>query len=110
MREMVKSVLQLEGHEVWVAEDGVEALKFARENVVDVVLSDINMPNMNGISLVAKLRRVESYANTPIVMLTTESSDYKKGKAKTMGADGWLQKPFDPERLIKAVNVMLTRS
>jgi two-component system chemotaxis response regulator CheY len=43
-------------------------------------------------------------------MLTTESSDYKKGKAKTMGADGWLQKPFDPERLIKAVNVMLTRS
>ena len=110
MRELISSVLKGEGHEVILAEDGVEALDIAREQGVDMVLTDINMPNMNGISLVSKLRRLESYQDIPIIMLTTESSEFKKDKAKRMGADGWLQKPFDPKRLIKAVNTCLAKS
>lgn len=110
MRELVRSILEGEGHEVAVAEDGVKAIEFARQNAVDLVLTDINMPNMNGISLVTKLRLLADYENTPIIMLTTESSDYKKTKARNMGADAWLQKPFDPPRLLKAVNTMLERA
>ncbi len=110
MRELVKSVLEGEGHQVLIAEDGVEAMSIARENSFDLVLTDINMPNMNGISLVSKLRRLEAYASIPIIMLTTESADFKKDKAKRMGANGWLQKPFDPDRLIKAVNSTLARA
>jgi len=110
MRELISSVLTQEGHEVIVAEDGVEALEIAREHAVDMVLTDINMPNMNGISLVSKLRRLDGYKEIPIIMLTTESSDFKKDKAKRMGANGWLQKPFDPKRLIKAVNTCLAKS
>ncbi len=110
MRELVKSVLEGEGHQVLIAEDGVEAMSIARDNSFDLVLTDINMPNMNGISLVSKLRRLDAYSSTPIIMLTTESADFKKDKAKRMGANGWLQKPFDPDRLIKAVNSTLAKA
>jgi len=110
MRELIFGVLSQEGHEIILAEDGVDALEIARKQVVDMVLTDINMPNMNGISLVSKLRRIEGYQETPIIMLTTESSEFKKDKAKRMGADGWLQKPFDPKRLIKAVNTCLAKA
>ena len=110
MREMVQAMLVQEGHEVITAEDGDVALEMARTEVCDLVLSDINMPNMSGISLVSKLRRVETYENVPIIMLTTESSDYKKDKAKKMGANGWLLKPIEPKRLIKAVNTMLAKA
>ncbi len=65
------------------------------------------MPNMNGISMVNKLRAIDNYQHTPIVMLTTENSDFKKSKAKEMGATGWLLKPFDPERLMNAVNKLV---
>lgn len=107
MRDLVSAILTAEGHDVTVAEDGTQALDLARQYQFDMVLSDINMPNMNGISLVSKLRRLEHFEDTPIIMLTTESSDFKKDKAKKMGANGWLQKPFQPERLIKAVNITL---
>jgi len=110
MRELIFGVLSEEGHEVVLAEDGVDALEIAREQVFDMVLTDINMPNMNGISLVSKLRRLDNYKDTPVIMLTTESSDFKKDKAKRMGANGWLQKPFDPKRLIKAVNTCLAKA
>ncbi len=110
MRELISGVLNQEGHEVILAEDGIDALNIAREHVVDMVLTDINMPNMNGISLVSKLRRLDGYQEIPIIMLTTESSDFKKDKARRMGADGWLQKPFDPKRLIKAVNSCLAKA
>ena len=105
--DMVKAVLVAEGHSVETAMDGVEALAIARNQQFDLVLTDINMPNMNGISLVSKLRRVEGYEYIPIIMVTTENSDYKKTKAKTMGATGWLVKPFTPERLVNAVNKII---
>ena len=110
MREMITTMLTEEGHDVITADDGDVALDIARQESCDLVFSDINMPNMSGISLVSKLRRLEAYENTPIIMLTTESSDYKKDKAKKMGANGWLQKPIDPMRLTKAVNTMLAKA
>lgn len=107
IREMVKAVLTAEGHEVTTANDGVEALEEARKTRFDLVLTDINMPNMTGISLVSKLRNMPAYKYTPIVMITTENSDYKKSKSKSVGATGWLQKPFNPERLIQATKKLL---
>lgn len=109
IRNLVKKSLLAEGYEIVEASDGAEALEYARQKNTDMVLTDINMPNMNGISLVSKLRRLDAYKDTPILMLTTETSDYKKSKSKNMGADGWLQKPFDKERLVNAVKTMLAR-
>ena len=107
IRDLMKSILEAEGHSVTVAEDGVQALKIAREKVFDLVLSDINMPNMNGISLLGNLRRVEGYEYTPIIMVTTENDDYKKNKSKNLGATGWLVKPFTQERILAAVSKVL---
>lgn len=104
IRDMVSAILIAEGHEVITADDGVDAMEKARGQDFDLVLSDINMPNMNGISLISKLRRLEGFEFVPIIMVTTEDSDYRKNKAKTFGATGWLVKPFTPERLINAVN------
>jgi len=107
IRDLVSAVLIENGHTVTTAEDGVKGLEAARAQQFDMILSDINMPNMTGISMVSKIRRLPDYEHTPIIMLTTESSDFKKDKAKKMGASGWLQKPFDPERLMKAVNKLI---
>ena len=108
IRDLVEAVLIENNHEVVTANDGVEGLDAARNEQFDMILSDINMPNMTGISMVSKVRRLPGYEYTPIIMLTTESSDFKKDKAKKMGATGWLQKPFDPERLMKAVNKLVS--
>lgn len=107
IRDLVAAVLTKNGHTVTTANDGMEGLQETRTQQFDMILSDINMPNMTGISMVSKIRRIEGYEHTPIIMLTTESSDFKKDKAKKMGASGWLQKPFDPERLMKAVNKLI---
>jgi len=109
MRNLMGAILRQAGYAAIEMCDGTDAMKYARENSVDMVITDINMPNMNGISLVSKLRRLETYAHIPILMITTESSDYKKTKAKNMGADGWLQKPIDEKRVLKAVSAMFAR-
>ena len=93
-----------------LAEDGVEAMTIAREQTFDLVISDINMPNMNGISFVSKLKLLAEYKFVPVLMLTTETSNYKKDKAKAFGASGWLTKPFDPDRLNNAVTKLLGRN
>jgi len=103
MRELVKSVLEKRGHEVLTADDGSTALDTAKQQSVDLVISDINMPNINGIDLVAELRKLPSYRKTPILMLTTEDAPEKKADARNNGANGWIQKPFSPERLVAAV-------
>lgn len=109
IRNMVKRILETGGYEVVVAEDGVNAMEVARSRTFDMVLTDINMPNMTGISLVSKLRRLQHYQDIPIVMVTTEDEDYKKQKAKNQGANGWLQKPFTQERLLNLVKAMLDK-
>ncbi|MDH5516406.1 MAG: response regulator [Gammaproteobacteria bacterium] len=103
IRRLIKQILEDQGHDVIVAEDGVEAMDYARDTVFDLVLSDVNMPNMSGSGLVSKLRRLPSYESIPIVMVTTESDGYKKDKLKSLGANGWLRKPFTEEQINKVI-------
>jgi two-component system chemotaxis response regulator CheY len=107
IRMMVKSVLESQGHQVTLAEDGVEAMAFARQNTVDLVITDLNMPNMSGMNLTASLRKLDSYQFIPILIMTTEDASYKKNKARNSGATGWIQKPVNEERLLQAVKKTL---
>lgn len=104
MREMVAAVLRSAGFDVIQAEDGKDALAVLEGNQVDVVVTDLNMPQMDGISLVKALRALPSYRTTPILILTTRNTDAEKAEGRAAGATGWLVKPFDPQRLIQVVN------
>ena len=108
MRDMMKVVLEKHGHIVETAEDGLEALKMAKQKKFDIVFSDINMPKMSGISLVGKLRELPGFEHIPILMVTTENADYRKKKAKVSGATGWLEKPISEARIIKALEKVLS--
>ena len=107
MRDMMKVVLEKNGHTVETAEDGFQALDTVKDNTFDIIFSDINMPKMSGIALVAKLREMPSYEHIPILMVTTESADYRKQKAKVNGATGWLEKPISEARILKAIAKVL---
>ena len=107
MRQMVSFTLKGAGHDVIAASDGAEALKFAQGQGVDLVLSDVNMPNMNGLELCKNLRALPSYKFTPILMLTTESSGDKKMEGKSAGATGWIVKPFNPDPLLTTIKKVL---
>lgn len=103
MRKMVHFTLSGAGYDVVQAVDGVEALEYARDHEVDVVLTDVNMPRMDGIELVKELRALPSYRFTPMLVLTTESSQEKKLQGKQAGATGWIVKPFNPEQLLATI-------
>ncbi len=107
MRQMVSFTLKGAGHDVIEACDGVEALGIAKGKSVDLVISDVNMPNMDGIALIAELRKLASYKFIPILMLTTESSTDKKMQGKTAGATGWIVKPFNPDQLLATIKKVL---
>ena len=100
MRQMVKATLQSAGYDVVEAADGQEALDYARENPVDLVITDVNMPRMDGITLVSELRSLPTYRLTPVLLLTTESSMEKKMEGKKAGATGWIVTPFNPAQLL----------
>ena len=104
MRQMVAMSLKSAGHDVTEAEDGVQALSAAKTGQFDIVVTDINMPNMNGIELIQALRAMPNYKFTPILCLTTESSGDMKSKGKEAGATGWIVKPFSPEKLLSVIN------
>lgn len=103
MREMVGFTLRKAGFDVSEAEDGQQALVALRTTRVDVIITDLNMPRMDGVSLIRALRSDPKYRATPILMLTTESDVSKKSEGKNAGATGWLVKPFDPDKLIDVV-------
>ncbi len=103
MRQMVNFTLKGAGYEVVQAIDGVEALEYARLHSVDLVLTDVNMPRMDGITLVKELRALPSYKYTPMLVLTTESSQDKKMQGKQAGATGWIVKPFNPDQLLATI-------
>jgi two-component system, chemotaxis family, chemotaxis protein CheY len=103
MRQMVSFTLRGAGYEVVQAADGVEALDYARNNDVDLVLTDVNMPGMDGITLVRELRGLPNYRLVPLLVLTTEASPEKKIEGKQAGATGWLVKPFNPEQLLATI-------
>jgi len=107
LRQMVAFTLKGKGYTVIEAADGEEGLAKARTQGVDLVLTDQNMPKMDGLTLVKNLRAMASYARTPILMLTTESGDDMKAKGKAAGATGWLVKPFDPPKLLEVVKKVL---
>ena len=107
MRGIVRIALSGAGFEVTEAADGAEALEIARKDSFDLVLSDVNMPHMDGISLIRALRAEAAYKHTPILMLTTESSAERKREGKDAGATGWIIKPFDPEQLVATMQRVL---
>jgi len=104
---MVAFALSSAGFTVTEAEDGQVALDKARGGRFNAVVTDVNMPNMDGISLIRELRGLADYRFTPLLMLTTESAADKKAEGKAAGATGWLVKPFNPEQLVATVQKVL---
>jgi two-component system chemotaxis response regulator CheY len=110
LRDMLKYALVDGGYsDVTEAVDGVDALEKANAKVFDLVITDINMPNMDGFELITELRKLESYKTSPLLVLTTERSDEMKGRGKSAGATGWIVKPFLPDQLIQAVSMVLNK-
>ncbi|MBI5783389.1 MAG: response regulator [Gammaproteobacteria bacterium] len=107
MRQMISFTLNSVGHEVIQASDGKEALKVLQGKKVDLVIADVNMPNMDGITLVKSLREQADYKFIPILVLTTESQEAKRQQGKVAGATGWIVKPFNPEQLLTVVKKVL---
>lgn len=103
MRQMVTFTLKSAGYEVVEAVDGAEALKKAKTKSFNIVVTDVNMPNMDGIALIKELRALPNYKFTPLLMLTTESTTDKKQEGKQAGATGWMIKPFNPDQLLATI-------
>ena len=109
IRQMVSFVLKSANYEVLEAEDGRAGLNKAKDGAqqIDLVLTDQNMPNMDGLTLIRELRMLPKYKTVPILMLTTEAGDDMKTKGRAAGATGWLVKPFDPARLLEVVKKVI---
>jgi two-component system chemotaxis response regulator CheY len=107
IRQMIKLTLSNAGYNVIEAGDGTQGLSTARGNKVDLVLTDLNMPGMDGVSLTREIRKLQAYAGVPIILLTTESDDTRKQAAKAAGATGWITKPFQPEQLLSVARKVL---
>ncbi len=107
IRQMVSFTLKSAGYEVTEAVDGQDGLDKAKVKAYNLVLSDQNMPRMDGITMIKNLRALPQYRSVPILMLTTESGDAMKTAGKAAGATGWLVKPFDPQKLIEVVKKVI---
>ncbi|MBU3078642.1 response regulator [Sphingomonas quercus] len=103
MRALLNSALSAQGFAVESAEDGLDGLARMQALKPDLLITDINMPNMDGFQLIEAVRGIEEFRGTPILVLSTEFSDEKKGRARAAGATGWITKPFDPEKLGAAI-------
>ncbi len=103
IRQMVGFTLKSAGYEVVEAVDGMDGLDKAKSRTINLVLTDQNMPRMDGLTLIKSLRALPQYKSVPILMLTTESSEAMKSQGRAAGATGWLVKPFDPQKLIEVV-------
>jgi len=107
IRQIVTKVFQDVGYQVTEASQGNEALDLAKLKRVHLVITDVEMPGMNGLELIKKLRELKSYNTTPILILARDASDVNIKKAETLGASGFIEKPFTPERLLSVVNQVL---
>jgi two-component system chemotaxis response regulator CheY len=101
VRQMVEATLKSAGYTVTAAKDGLEAFNLCKTKTYDFVLTDQNMPNMDGLTLIKSLRGLPAHTRTPIVVLTTEASDSMKAQGRAAGATGWMVKPFDPTKLLE---------
>jgi len=107
IRKKVNFTLKSAGYEVIEATDGQEGLEKAKSSMVNLVLTDQNMPRMDGLTLIKSLRGLPQYATVPILMLTTESSDAMKAQGRAAGATGWMVKPFDPQKLLEVIKKVI---
>ncbi len=110
MRQMLNITLAGDGHDVVTAEDGPTALKVTREQSFDLVITDFQMPNMDGISLIRELRRLPAFRNTPLLMLTTECAEDKKQAGREAGATGWVVKPIEASQLLPLIRRLLVEN
>lgn len=108
IRQMVEATLKSAGYGVTLAKDGQEAFELCQKQVFDFVLTDQNMPRMDGLTLIKSLRGLAAYRTKPIVVLTTEASDDMKAKGRAAGATGWMVKPFDPAKLLQVASKVLS--
>ena len=109
MRKMVSAVLEEARYNVITAVDGKDALNKLPDTQPDLIITDVNMPNMNGLEFVKALRALPQFRFTPVLVLTTEGSQDMKLKGREDGATGWLTKPFQPQKLLNVVHKVLTR-
>lgn len=107
VRQVLRLTLDNAGYQVIQAEDGQEALDLLDGQSIDMLITDLNMPKVDGIELIRQLRQMDHYRFIPIIMLTTESAEEKKREGKAAGASGWIVKPFKPEQLLKVVKMVL---
>lgn len=107
IRQVISIALQSAGYEFIEATDGKDALKKLDGTRVHLILSDINMPNMDGITFVTEVKKLAKYKFTPIIMLTTEVNQAKKEAAKEAGAKAWVTKPFQPKVLLEAISKLI---
>lgn len=107
IRQVVGIALKGAGYEVLAAEDGKDALSKLTGQKVHLIISDVNMPNMNGIEFVSELKKKPAYKFTPVIMLTTESGETKKAQGQAAGAKAWIVKPFQPPQLLNAVSKLI---
>lgn len=106
IRDLLSHALIGAGYDVTLAEDGHDALETLKGYVPDAIISDINMPRLDGFGLVEAVRRIDQLRATPILMLTTESAPELKARARAAGATGWIVKPFEADKLIKALQMI----
>lgn len=107
IRELVSLTLETAGYKVDKGVDGVDALTYLDGREINLIISDLNMPNMDGVELIKQVRNHSNYSTIPILMLTTESQQTKKEEAKAAGATGWMTKPFVQEKLLEIVKKVL---
>lgn len=107
IRQMVSFTLKSAGYDIIEAVDGQDGLDKAKNRTVNLVLTDQNMPRMDGLTLIKTLRAMPAYKTVPILMLTTESSDAMKAQGRAVGATGWIVKPFDPQKLLEVVKKVI---
>jgi len=107
IREVVKFTLENNGYQVLLGEDGTDALDFFDGRGIDLIITDLHMPKMNGIDFIKEVRKRNDYTGIPILFLTTESQLSKKMEAKDAGATGWIVKPFVPQKLLSALGKVM---
>jgi two-component system chemotaxis response regulator CheY len=108
MRQVIRLTLEKAGYEVIDAFDGKNALSKLNGVKINLLITDVNMPNMDGITLVKEAKKIAAYKFTPMMMLTTEFSDEKKQAGRAAGAKAWLVKPFQPPQLLQAVSKVIS--
>ena len=107
IREIVNFTLENEGYDVLLSDNGKNALNHLNGQDINLIITDLHMPEMNGIELIKEVRQIPKYSRTPILFLTTESQTERKMEAKDAGATGWIIKPFVPAKLLAAINKVI---